>query len=101
ERFFESAGQASRFFMGESDVHQALLRLTDALDRAGIPYAIVGALALGEYGYRRTDEVVDVLLTREGLERFKATYLGRGWLEKFPGSRGLRDTVSGVAIDVV
>src|SRR5690606_37655595 len=37
----------------------------------------------------------------EGLERFKQAHLGRGWVEKFPGSRGLRDTIARVDIDVV
>src|SRR5262249_16488497 len=44
---------------------------------------------------------VDVLLTSEGLTRFKARYVGRGYTETFPGSRGLRDAEHGVDIDVV
>ncbi len=87
--------------MGDSDLGQALAALTRALDDAGIPYAIIGALALNEYGYRRTTEDVDVLLTREGLAAFKQAYLGRGYVEKFPGSKGLRDPAHGVNIDVV
>src|SRR5204863_489391 len=66
-----------------------------------IPYALVGAMALNEYGYRRATVDVDILLTREGLEAFKRAHLGRGYLEKFPGSRGMRDTENGVNIDVV
>ena len=96
-----SVAFAGQFLMGESNVHQALLRICDALRADGIPHAVVGALALGQYGYRRTTEDVDLLLTREGLERFKQAHLGRGWLEKFPGSRGLRDTIARVDIDVV
>lgn len=71
------------------------------LDAAGIPYAIVGALALNEAGYRRATVDVDVLLTREGLERFKEQNLGRGYLERRPGGLGLRDTEHGVDVDVV
>ena len=44
---------------------------------------------------------VDVLLTADGLQRFKEECLGRGWLERTAGSRGLRDTVHGVPIDVL
>ncbi len=87
--------------MGEADVQQALHKLAGLLDEARIPYAIVGAMALNEYGYRRVTVDVDVLLTREGLETLKARGLGRGYVEKFPGSRGLRDTEHGVPIDVV
>jgi hypothetical protein len=87
--------------MGTSDLHAALERIVAALDAASIPYAIAGALALGEYGYRRTTDDVDVLLTPEGLARFKELHLGRGWVERFPGSRGMRDTQANVGIDVL
>jgi len=87
--------------MGEADVQRALERLARALDDNGIPYAIIGALALNEWGYRRVTVDVDVLLSPEGLRRFKAEVLGRGYVEKFPGSRGLRDTETGVDVDVL
>lgn len=87
--------------MGDSDLHRALEELIRALDAARIPYAIIGALALGEYGYRRTTEDIDVLLTSDGLEAFKRAHLGRGYVEKFAGSRALRDTRHKVPIDVV
>ena len=87
--------------MGNADVQHALRKLTAALDAAGIPYAIAGAMALNQYGYRRVTVDVDVLLTREGLDRLKREVVGRGYVEKFPGSKGLRDTEHGVAIDVL
>jgi len=87
--------------MGEADVQKALEQLARVLDAHGIPYAIVGAMALNEFGYQRTTVDVDVLLTPEGLAAFKTHALGRGYLEKFPGSRGVRDTEHGVDIDVV
>lgn len=86
--------------MGLDEVHGALRRLTAALDEDGIPYAIAGAMALNAHGYRRVTNDVDVLLTREGLAAFKARRLGRGWVEKFPGSKGMRDA-EGVQIDVL
>jgi hypothetical protein len=58
-------------------------------------------MALNEYGYARVTTDVDVLLTAEGLAALKARVLGRGYVEKFPGSRGLRDTEHGVDIDVI
>lgn len=87
--------------MGEADVQRALERLARVLDEKGIPYAIIGALALNEWGYRRVTVDIDVLLAPEGLRSLKAEVLGRGYTEKFPGSRGLRDTEAGVDIDVV
>ena len=100
-RFFAGLEHATKFFMGQSNVHRALMRLIEVLEGDGIAYAIVGALALNEYGYRRTTEDVDVLLTREGLAEFKAKHLGRGYVEKFEGSKGMRDTIHGIGIDVL
>jgi hypothetical protein len=101
EAFWAGVENARRFFMGEADVQLALERLARVLDDQGIPYAIVGALALNEWGYRRVTVDVDVLLSPEGLRRLKAAVLGLGYVEKFPGSRGLRDTEAGVDIDVL
>jgi hypothetical protein len=100
-RFWQGVEAAGRFFMGEADVQKALEHLARVLDGQGIPYAIVGAMALNEFGYQRTTVDVNVLLTPEGLARFKAHALGRGYVEKSPGSRGVRDTAHGVNIDVV
>jgi hypothetical protein len=101
ERFWRGVQNAGRFFMGEADVQKALEKLVRTLDAHRIPYAIIGALALNELGYQRVTVDVDVLLTAEGLAAFKAATLGRGYVEKFPGSRGLRDPEFGVDIDVV
>jgi hypothetical protein len=95
------ARHATQFFMGEADVQRALEKVARLLRDEGIPYALVGAMALNEYGYRRVTVDVDLLLTREGLDSFKSKYLGRGYVEKFPGSRGVRDVENGVTIDVV
>src|SRR5947199_1738688 len=101
ERFFAGAREATKFFMGESDVQHALEKVARLLEEDGIPYAVIGAMALNAYGYRRLTVDVDLLLTREGLEAFKAKHLGLGYVQKFPGSKGLRDTENGVPIDVV
>jgi len=101
EEFWAGVEHARRFFMGEADVQRALERLAHVLDEKGIPYAVIGALALNEWGYRRATVDVDVLLTAGGLRALKEAVLGRGYVEKFPGSRGLRDTEAGVTVDVV
>ena len=87
--------------MGTADVQRALEKLAQSLDELRIPYAIIGAMALNEFGYQRTTVHVDVLLTAEGLAAFTRTMLGRGYVEKFAGSRSMRDTEHGVDIDVV
>lgn len=101
DRFWLGIQAAQRFFMGEAEVQLALQKLVRTLDAQGIPYAIIGAMALNEFGYRRVTVDVDVLLTPESLAAFKANNLGRGYVEKFPGSRGLRDPEHGVDIDII
>lgn len=100
-RVWAGAEYATRFFMGDADVQRALHAIAQLLNEDGIPYAVIGAMALNEYGYRRVTVDVDILLTRDGLDAFKAKHLGLGYVEKFPGSKGLRDTRNGVTIDVV
>lgn len=53
------------------------------------------------HGYVRATVEVDVLIGAGDLERFKARWLGRGYVERFPGSLGLRDSVRSVDIDFV
>ena len=87
--------------MGDGDVHRALEKLIRLLEEDGIDYAIVGAMALNEHGYRRATEDVDVLLNRAGLLRFKERHLGLGYVERFPDSLGLRDTENRVKVDIL
>ncbi|MFN9333503.1 MAG: hypothetical protein ACK6D1_13000 [Planctomycetota bacterium] len=91
--------QMGRFFMGTSDVHQALARVTARLEELHIPYAVCGGMAVNAHGHERTTTDINVLLTPEGMARFQAASLGRGYLEKSPGSRGVRDTATRVPID--
>ena len=58
QAFWEGVQEARRFFMGEADVQQALERLARLLDEKGIPYALIGAMALNEWGYRRVRGLV-------------------------------------------
>ncbi len=85
--------------MGTSDVHVALARLAQKMEELAIPYAICGGMAVNAYGHVRTTTDIDVLLTPAGLAKFKANALGLGWLEKFPDSRGVKDTERRVPID--
>jgi hypothetical protein len=85
--------------MGTSDVHLALARLVRKLEDLDIAYAICGGLALNAHGYHRVTTDVDIVLTPDGLQRFKEHSLGLGWVEKFAGSRGVSDAETRVTID--
>jgi hypothetical protein len=68
----------------------------------GIPFAVIGALALRYYGYVRHTEDIDILTTHEGLDRIHATLVGQGLAPRGPGLRkSLRETTHQVDIDVV
>lgn len=101
DRLFQGAKEATRFFTGQADVQRALEKIARLLETDGIPYAIIGAMALNAYGYRRVTVDVDILLAREGLEAFKAKHLGLGYLPELSNSKGLWDMENGVMIDVV
>jgi hypothetical protein len=100
-RVFRALQTAGEFQMGEAPPQRAMRKLAAVLAREEIPYAVVGALALNQHGYQRLTVDLDILLTREGLAALKARVLGLGYVERFPGSKGLRDTENGVAIDVL
>jgi len=91
--------EAEAYFMGEGGVRDAAAAIAERLAEAGIDYAIAGAIALGEHGFKRLTVDVDVLIRREGLDRFKAEWLGRGYLDVRPGGKAVRDTINNVKID--
>ena len=74
ERFFAGAREATRFFMGEAEVQRTAHGIARLLDENGIPYAIIGGIALNEHGYLHVTTDVDVLLTQGGLEAFQAIH---------------------------
>jgi hypothetical protein len=94
--------EAGDYFAGKGRLHETLHRLARNLDAEGIPYALLGGMALGEHGYVRMTEDVDVLLNAEGLARFQARFVGRGYVATHPGAaRSFRDAESGVRIEVL
>lgn len=94
--------EASEYFERSGALYKALANIVRALHRLNIPYALCGALALGEHGYRRLTEDIDLLLTSDGLDRFHSELVGLGYRPAFPGARKkFRDTETGVKIDVL
>ncbi len=41
------------------------------------------------------------ILTKNGLAAFKERWLGRGWVERFEGSKGLRDAEHDLKVDIL
>ncbi len=94
--------ESEAFFMKEGKVHHTLKRLARALDEEAIPYAIIGGMALNLFGFTRETVDVDILLTREGLERFKERLIGRGYIPAFEGAaKSFRDAETQVKVETL
>src|ERR1700682_3580504 len=91
--------EGSMHFEKDNAVHKALRKIAGRLGDLGIPYAVVGGMAMFFHGYRRFTEDVDILVTREGLEEIHAKLEGLGYTPPFSGSKQLRDAESGVRIE--
>jgi hypothetical protein len=99
EHFANVIRDVDDFLMGEGNVQNTMRKLARRLDDLDIEFALAGGLALGPRGHLRLTVDVDILIREEDLARFKEYWLGRGYVEKFTGSRGIRDVETGVSID--
>jgi hypothetical protein len=94
--------EASLFFNQQGGLYKTLQDLTQRLDEANIPYALIGGLALGQHGFVRMTEDIDILLTPEGLAAFKEKLVGRGYVLAFAGAKKtFRDADTRVRIEVI
>jgi hypothetical protein len=91
--------EGSMHFEENNAVHKALRKVARRLDELGIPYAVVGGMAMFFHGFRRFTEDVDILVTREGLKEVHRHLEGLGYLPPFSGSKHLRDTEYGVRVE--
>ncbi len=93
--------EVSHFFNGMDSVFESLDEIATRLTKLGVPYAVLGGMALVAHGYRRTTEDIDILITGEGLKRIHDSLLGLGYRPLFEGSKNVRDARTGVRIEFV
>jgi len=67
-------------------VNEALRRLVSDLEAHRIEYSVIGAVALNQHGYQRFTTDIDLLMSPEGLERFRNELVGRGYRPAFNGA---------------
>jgi hypothetical protein len=91
--------EGSMHFENNSAVHKTLRKITKRLDELGIPYAVVGGMAMFYHGYRRFTEDVDLLVTADSLPRIHGELDGLGYVRPFEKSKNLRDAEFGVRIE--
>ncbi len=91
--------EGSQHFEENSAVFKALHNIANRLKALGIPYAVIGGMALFRHGFRRFTEDINILVTKQDLKRIHENLVGRGYLPPFAKSKHLRDTEFGVKIE--
>src|ERR1700732_4131961 len=99
--FMNRLKEIGRFFQKRSPQHQTMRRLARRLEKTGIPYAIMGAMAVNAHGAVRTTDDVDVLLTAEGLKLFRQTFVGATYEPVTGRPRRFTEKQSGVGVDIL
>ena len=79
--------EALRFFNGHGMLNDALSRLVADLDRKNIDYMVIGAIALNQHGFQRLTIDIDLVMTSEGLSRFRDELIGFGYRPAFEGAK--------------
>jgi uncharacterized protein YwgA len=91
-----------KFFRGEGMINDALKRIVADLDRNKIEYAVIGAVALNQHGYRRFTEDIDLLLSKKGLEDFREKLVGLGYRPAFEGAKKkFRTTEENIPVEII
>ena len=90
------------FFQGKGMINKTLLRLVADLNKHGIDYNLIGAVALNQHGYQRFTVDIDLLMSPEGLRKFQDELVGLGYRPAFEGAKKkFRSTGENVSIDVI
>jgi hypothetical protein len=89
------------FFDETHPVHQTMRRLAGQLQQAAIPYCVAGAMAVYLHGARRTTDDIDILVTKEGLDRFRQEFVGKSFDLVEGRSRRFKDRTNGVTVDLM
>jgi hypothetical protein len=96
-----SVRETEAFFGGRLEAMETMRRLARRLDELGVPYAVIGGLALNAHQFRRFTQDADLIVRRESIAVIHAALDGRGYLPPFEGSKNLRDTTNGIRIDLL
>lgn len=90
--------EVSMHFEKTGAVYRTMRKISTRLDELGLPYVVVGGMALNLHGYVRATDDVDLLVTRATLATIHERLEGLGWVTPFAGSKNLRDADTGVKV---
>src|SRR5438105_4730230 len=77
--FWQGMKEVEMFFQKNDPVHKTMRRLIKRLEKAKIPYAIMGGMAVNAHGHRRTTVDLDLLVTPEGLDEFRRRFVPKNY----------------------
>ena len=89
------------FFQGTDAVHKTMNKIAADLEKAHIPYAIVGGMAVNAHRHGRTTDDVDVLLSPEGFAEFRRLYVPATYRKLPKRTKRFVDTANGVTFDIL
>src|SRR5438132_919511 len=99
--FSEGLRELSKFFQGKGPVHRATRQVAKRLEKAKIPYAIVGGMALFAHGHRRATNDVDLLLTPEGFAAFRQLFVPKNYDSLPQRSRRVMERANDVTVEIL
>jgi hypothetical protein len=97
--FWKRLKEIDMFFQKNDPVHKTMRRLVKRLEKAAIPYAIVGGMAVNAHGHHRTTADVDVLLSSQGFEEFQRRFVPKNYATHEGRPRRFVDRTNEVKVD--
>jgi hypothetical protein len=98
---YDIVKEIEMFFQGKGAVHQSLRRLVKRLEKARIPHAIAGGMAVNAHGHERMTKDVDVLLTPDGFAEFQRLFVPK-FYQPVPGrKRRFMDKINQRTVDIL
>jgi len=97
--FWQGMKEISMFFQGRDEVHKTMRRLAKRLEKATIPYVVVGGMAVFAHHYRRTTNDVDFLVTADGFAEFQLLFVSKNYEPMPKRPRRFIDRVNQVTVD--
>jgi hypothetical protein len=82
--FWTRLKEIDMFFGSRGPEHRAMRRVVMSLEKAKIPYAVVGGMAVNAHGCERTTNDVDSLLSQAGFAVFRERFVPRTY-DAVPG----------------
>jgi hypothetical protein len=99
--FWDRLKEIDMFFEKRDKVHQTMYRLVKRLEKAKIPYALMGGMAVNAHHYERTTGDVDVLLNAQGFADFCRLFVPKHYATIAGRSRRFVDRINKVTLDVL